>query len=135
MLVAILVLATVIMVGVGIQHPVALPATLVVATSLGFVLRALVQRLQTPHDRRGATTEPAGRDVFAALAAHSETHPVRAVAGYILVSGATAFLIGAFAVRLSTSGEGFSFAVLFGVAAAIGGGMVGTYQVRRARRE
>jgi hypothetical protein len=133
MLVAVLALATTIMIGVAVQHPVAIPAAVAVAMWLGVVVRALVRRLRVPNDRRGAYANPGPSGKFARLLVVFEDRPVVAVIGFALVSGDAAFGLGARAVAHAPGGQ-MGFALLFAAVAAVGGGLVGMYQVRRARR-
>jgi hypothetical protein len=133
MLVAVLALASTIMIGVAVQHPVAIPAAIAAAAWLGIVGRALVTRLRVPNDRRGAYANPDPSGKFARLLLVFEHRPVVAVIGFALVSGDAALAVGARAAARTQGGQWW-FAVLFGAVASLGGALVGVYQVRRARR-
>jgi hypothetical protein len=133
MLVAVLALATTIMIGVAVQHPVTIPAAVAVAMWLAVVVRALVRRLAVPNDRRGAYANPGPSGKFARLLVVFENRPALAVIGFALVSGDAAFGVGARAAAHTPGGQR-GFALLLAAAAAVGGALVGLYQVRRARR-
>jgi RsiW-degrading membrane proteinase PrsW (M82 family) len=134
MLTAILALTTAILVGVCFQHPLATPAGIAVAVWLGVVVRALVRRLRVPDQLRGAYAQAGPAGIFASLLDRFESRPVLAVISFAIVSGGAALELG-LRVDERTRATNLGFVGLFVSATALGGAIVGAYQLRRARRK